>query len=88
MENLKKWRGVRIMKKDPKFFLQARNAKKMKLNKWWKNLMKKYPFMGYGDHNYNLSIMGKDTGIAINSPRLIKKNLIKRSKDKTINITI
>lgn len=66
------------MKKDPKFFLQARNAKKMKLNKWWKNLMKKYPFMGYGDHNYNLSIMGKDTGIAINSPRLIKKNLIKR----------
>lgn len=67
----------KVMKKDPKFFLQARNPK-MRLNKWWKKLLEKYPFMGYGEHDYTLSIMGKDTGIKINSPRLIKKNLIKR----------
>ena len=43
--------------------------------------MKKYPFMGYehGSIKY-LSIMGKDTGIKINSPRLIKKHLIKRKE--------
>ena len=67
------------MKKDAKLFVQARNQKKMKLNKWWKKLQEKYPFMGYehGSIKY-LSIMGKDTGIKINSPRLIKKHLSKR----------
>lgn len=68
------------MKKDAKLFLQARNPK-MKLNKWWKKLQEKYPFMGYehGSIKY-LSIMGKDTGIKINSPRLIKKHLCKRKE--------
>ena len=75
------------MKKDAKIFLQARNPK-MKLNKWWKKQQKKYPFMGYGKRIRYLSIMGKDTGVKINSPRLIKKNLIKRSNDKTIDIII
>lgn len=72
------------MKKDEKIFLQARNQKKMKLNKWWKKLLEKYPFMGYehGSMKY-LSIMGKDTGLKINSPRLIKKNILKRSNDQT-----
>ena len=49
------------MKKDAKIFLQARNPK-MKLNKWWKKLQEKYPFMGYGKRIRYLSIMGKDTG--------------------------
>lgn len=75
------------MKKDPKIFLQARNPK-MKLNKWWKKLLEKYPFMGYGKRLRYLSIMGKDTEVKINSPRLIKKNLIKRVNNKTINIII
>lgn len=75
------------MKKDAKIFLQARNPK-MKLNKWWKKLMEKYPFMGYGKRLRYLSIMGKDTEVKINSPRLIKKNLIKRVNNKTINIII
>ena len=65
------------MKKDAKLFLQARNPK-MKLNKFWKKLQEKYPFMGYGKRIKYLSIMGKDTGIKINSPRLIKKHLCKR----------
>ena len=65
------------MKKDAKLFLQARNPK-MKLNKFWKKLQEKYPFMGYGKRTKYLSIMGKDTGIKINSPRLIKKHLCKR----------
>lgn len=68
------------MKKDEKFFLQARNQKRRKLNKFWKRFMEKYPFMGYGDHDYTLSIMCKNTGIKINSPRLIKKHLIKRKE--------
>lgn len=75
------------MKKEVKLFLQARNPK-MKLNKFWKKLLEKYPFMGYGKRLRYLSIMGKDTGVKINSHRLIKKNLIKRSNDKTINIII
>ena len=68
------------MKKDAKVFLQARNQKKMKLNKFWKKLQEKYPFMGYGKRIKYLSIMGKDTGIKINSPRLIKKHLSKLPK--------
>ena len=73
-------RNEKIMKKDAKLFLQARNPK-MKLNKFWKKLQEKYPFIGYehGSMKY-LSIMGNDTGIKINSPRLIKKHLIKRNK--------
>ena len=65
------------MKKDAKLFLQARNPK-MKLNKFWKKLLIKYPFMGYGKRIKYLSIMGKDTGIKVNSPRLIKKHLCER----------
>lgn len=71
------------MKKEAKIFPQARNQKKMKLNKWWKKLLEKYPFMGYGKRIKYLSIMGKDTGLKINSPRLIKKNILKRSNDQT-----
>ena len=67
------------MKNNEKLFLQARNPK-MKLNKFWKKLQEKYPFMGYGKRIKYLSIMGKDTGIKINSPRLIKKYLSKRKE--------
>lgn len=67
------------MKKEAKIFPQARNQKKMKLNKWWKKLLEKYPFMGYGKRIKYLSIMGKDMGVKINSPRLIKKHLSKLS---------
>lgn len=51
------------MKPEAKLFLRARNPK-MKLNKWWKKLLKECPFMGYehGSMKY-LSIMGKDTGV-------------------------
>lgn len=64
------------MKKEAKIFPQARNQK---LNKWWKKLLEKYPFMGYGKRIKYLSIMGEDTGVKINSPRLIKKHLSKLS---------
>lgn len=69
------------MKDIKKFFIQSRNAKKTKLNKFWKNLMERYPFMGYAHEIRYLSIMGKDTRVKINSPRLIKKNLIKYHQD-------